>query len=173
MPKRGSDADSRIFFDEFVSIGISRLKATDAIRLEDQWARIPFGEQTKLIGVAHTKFPNGGSWSYFVCSQCGRRAFSCCRVFSIKRAAIIRIRGSLLSNAWSRADWALSRAIWMSSVDLARQSDLRFGIASIRPRVVCRRAGAAMGRHAARCFAGLGRLFGRGEWRCGLAATLL
>jgi hypothetical protein len=74
MPKRGSDADSRIFFDEFVSIGISRLKATDAIRLEDQWARIPFGEQTKLIGVAHTKFPNGGSWSYFVCSQCGRRA---------------------------------------------------------------------------------------------------
>jgi hypothetical protein len=36
------------------------------IRLEDQWARIPFGEQTKLISVAHTKFPNGGSWSYFV-----------------------------------------------------------------------------------------------------------
>jgi hypothetical protein len=74
MPKRGSDADSRIFFDELVSVGISRLKATDAIRLEDQWARIPFGEQTKLISVAHTKFPNGGSWSYFVCPKCGRRA---------------------------------------------------------------------------------------------------
>jgi hypothetical protein len=43
------------------------------IRLEDQWARIPFGEQTKLISVAHTKFPNGGSWSYFVCPRCGGR----------------------------------------------------------------------------------------------------
>jgi hypothetical protein len=30
------------------------------IRLEDKWAHIPFAEQTKLIGVAHTKFPNGG-----------------------------------------------------------------------------------------------------------------
>ena len=44
------------------------------IRLEDQRAFIPFGEQTKLIGVTHTKFPNGGSWSYFVCPKCGRRA---------------------------------------------------------------------------------------------------
>jgi hypothetical protein len=74
MPKRGSDADSRIFVDELVSVSVSRLKATGAIRLEDQWARIRFGEQTKLIAVAHTKFPNGGSWSYFVCPRCGRRA---------------------------------------------------------------------------------------------------
>jgi hypothetical protein len=74
MPKRGSDADSRIFFDELVSVGVSRLKATGAIRLKDQWALIPFGEQTKLIGVAHTKFPNGGSWSYFRCPKCGARS---------------------------------------------------------------------------------------------------
>jgi hypothetical protein len=74
MPKRGSDANSRIFFDELVSVGVSRLRATGAIRLEDRQALIPFGEQTKLIGVAHTIFWNGGSWSYFVCPQCGRRA---------------------------------------------------------------------------------------------------
>ena len=74
MSKRGSDADSRIFFDELVSIAASRLRATGAIRLEDQQALTPFGKQTKLIGVAHTKFPNGGSWSYFVCPKCGRRA---------------------------------------------------------------------------------------------------
>ena len=74
MPKRAIDADGRIFFDELVSVSVSRLKTTGAIRLEDQWAHIPFGEQTKLIGVAHTKFPNGGSWSYFVCPKCGRRA---------------------------------------------------------------------------------------------------
>jgi hypothetical protein len=23
--------------------------------------------------VAHTKFPNGGSWSYFLCPRCGGR----------------------------------------------------------------------------------------------------
>jgi hypothetical protein len=65
MPKRGSDADSRIFFDELVRVSVSRLRATGAIRLGDECARIPFGEQTKLVGVSHTTFPNGGSWSYF------------------------------------------------------------------------------------------------------------
>ena len=65
MPKRGSDADSRIFFDELVSIAASRLKATGAIRLEDRHGVIAFGDKQKLVGVAHTKFPNGGSWSYF------------------------------------------------------------------------------------------------------------
>jgi hypothetical protein len=74
MPKRGSDADSRIFFDELVSLGVSRLRATGAIRLEDRQVLIPFGDQNKLIGVAHTTFPNGGSWSYLVCPKCGRRA---------------------------------------------------------------------------------------------------
>ena len=65
MPKRGSDADRRIFFDQLVSVAASRLKAMGLIRLEDTQALIPFGEQTKLIGVAHTIFWNGGSWSYF------------------------------------------------------------------------------------------------------------
>jgi hypothetical protein len=73
MPKRGRDADSRIFFDELPSIGASRLRATGAVRLEDRQAVIPFGEHNKLIGVAHTVFKNGGSWSYFRCPKCGRR----------------------------------------------------------------------------------------------------
>src|SRR6516165_2440408 len=74
MPKRGIDADSRKFFDEFPSLGVSRLRATDAIGLEDRQAGIPFGGRMKLIGVAHTVFKNGGSWSYFRCPRCGRRA---------------------------------------------------------------------------------------------------
>ena len=65
MPQRGSDADSGIFFDELVSLSASRLKAAGAIRLEDRQILIPFGGRTKLIGVAHTVFKNGGSWSYF------------------------------------------------------------------------------------------------------------
>jgi len=74
MPKRGTDADSRIFFDELVSIGVSRLRATGAIRLEDKHGIIAFGDKQKLVGVAHTVFKNGGSWSYFICPKCGRRA---------------------------------------------------------------------------------------------------
>jgi hypothetical protein len=74
MPKGGSDADNRIFFDQLVSLAASRRRATGVIRLEDRHAVIPFGEQTKLIGVAHTEFPNGGSWSYFVCPKCGTRS---------------------------------------------------------------------------------------------------
>jgi hypothetical protein len=74
MPKRGSDADRRVFFDELVSVGVSRLRARGVIRLEDRQVVIPFGEQNKLIGVTHTEFPNGGSWSYLVCAKCGRRA---------------------------------------------------------------------------------------------------
>ena len=73
MPKRGGDADRRIFFDELVSVAASRLKATGAIRLEDRYGLIAFGDKQKLVGVAHTVFENGGSWSYFVCPRCGGR----------------------------------------------------------------------------------------------------
>ena len=41
MPKRGIDADSRIFFDELVSVSVSRLRATGAIRLEDRHGIMP------------------------------------------------------------------------------------------------------------------------------------
>jgi hypothetical protein len=74
MPKRGSDADRRTFFDELVSLTASRLRATGAIRLEDRHGVIAFGDKQRLVGLAHTKFPNGGSWSYFVCPGCRRRA---------------------------------------------------------------------------------------------------
>ena len=74
MAKRGIDADSRIFFDELPSLGVSRLRATGAIRLEDRQVLIPLGGRIKLISVAHTVFKNGGSWSYFRCPKCGGRA---------------------------------------------------------------------------------------------------
>jgi hypothetical protein len=74
MPKRGSDADSRIFFDELVGVSVSRLRATGAIGLEDRHGIIAFDDKQKLVGVTHTKFPNGGSWSYLVCPKCGGRA---------------------------------------------------------------------------------------------------
>jgi hypothetical protein len=59
MPKRGTDADSRIFFDGLPSLGVLRLRASGAIKLEDGQVIVPFGGKNKLIGVAHTIFTNG------------------------------------------------------------------------------------------------------------------
>jgi hypothetical protein len=59
MPKRGSNADRRVFFDELLSLTASRLKASGAIRFEDRHGVIAFGdeddgvERRKCIGVAH------------------------------------------------------------------------------------------------------------------------
>jgi hypothetical protein len=74
MPKRAIDAGNRIFFDELVSVSVSRLRAMGAIGLQDRHGIIAFGDKQKLVGLAHTKFPNGGSWSYFRCPKCGARS---------------------------------------------------------------------------------------------------
>jgi hypothetical protein len=74
MAKRGIDADTRVFFDELVGIKASTLKASDVIKLSDQQVIVAFPDgKQKLIGVAHTVFKNGGSWSYFRCPKCGGR----------------------------------------------------------------------------------------------------
>jgi hypothetical protein len=73
MPKRGTDAASRCFFDELLSLDAARLRATGAIRLEDRHGIIAFGDKQKLVGVDHTVFENGGSWSYLICPRCGCR----------------------------------------------------------------------------------------------------
>ncbi len=76
MPKRGTDAASRCFFDELLSLDAARLRATGVIRFEDRHGVIAFGdgvERRKCIGVAHTKFPNGGWWTYLICPRCGGR----------------------------------------------------------------------------------------------------
>jgi hypothetical protein len=79
MPKRGTDAASRCFFDELPRLDAARLTATGAIRLGDRHGVIAFGDEDrgvrrrKRIGVAHMKFPNGGWWTYLICPRCGGR----------------------------------------------------------------------------------------------------
>ena len=74
MPKRRTDADHRRFFDEFECVKIPRLRAMGVVQLDAVSAVIPFGDRRKLIGLAHTKFRHGGSWSLFRCPTCARRA---------------------------------------------------------------------------------------------------
>jgi hypothetical protein len=73
MGKRRKDADSRRFFDEFLRVKIPRLRAMGVVQLDAPHASIQVGDRQKLIGLAHIRFRNGGSWSYFCCPRCARR----------------------------------------------------------------------------------------------------
>jgi len=75
MGKRRADADSRRFFDEFDKVRVSRFRAMGVIDPAKREALIPFPNgKTKLIGVGHVRFPNGGGYSYFVCPKCAKLA---------------------------------------------------------------------------------------------------
>ena len=100
MGKRSADADTRRFFDEFESVRVSRFRAMGVIDPANHEAVIPFPNgSTKLIGVKHTRFPNGGGWSWFVCPKCGGRTPTlylvddaprcshCCDAMNIKHAS--------------------------------------------------------------------------------------
>jgi hypothetical protein len=74
MGKRRDDASSRTFFDEYRVVRVSRFRGTGVIDPSMRQAVIAFPNGTKkLIGVAHTRFPSGGGWSYFLCPGCARR----------------------------------------------------------------------------------------------------
>jgi hypothetical protein len=74
MGKRRADADGRRFFDEFLCVKIPRLRATGVVQLDAPHTIIQVGDRQKLIGLAHVRFRNGGSWSLFRCPKCARRA---------------------------------------------------------------------------------------------------
>ena len=74
MPRRRADADHRRFFDAFLCVKIPRLRATGVVQLDAPHAVIQFDDKPKLVALAHTKFRHGGSWSYFRCPRCARRA---------------------------------------------------------------------------------------------------
>jgi hypothetical protein len=73
MAKRGIDAESRKFFDEFESVRVSRFRAMGVIDPSKNYALIPVGDRTKVFSTAHVRFSNGGGWSYFRCPKCGGR----------------------------------------------------------------------------------------------------
>ena len=67
MGKRRADADHRRFLDEFECVKIPRLRATGVVQLDAPHTIIQVGDRHKLIGLAHVRFRNGGSWSLFRC----------------------------------------------------------------------------------------------------------
>ena len=63
----------RLAIDDLPSISASRMRAAGEIRAEDRTAVIRLGDLAFTVALSHLQFPNGGGWSFFVCS-CGRRA---------------------------------------------------------------------------------------------------
>ena len=52
------------------------MRASGLVTLDMEWVVIAFGEGEdalkREVRVTHQLFPNGGSWSFFVCPVCGR-----------------------------------------------------------------------------------------------------
>jgi hypothetical protein len=55
-------------------VWISPMRASGVISAHTTSTFIRFGEFEFAVGVMLLKFPNGGSWSFFLCPQCPRRA---------------------------------------------------------------------------------------------------
>ena len=106
MGKRRADADNRRFFDEFESVRVSRFRAMGVIDPANHEAVIPFPNGTsKLIGVKHTRFPNGGGWSYFLCPKCARRVPTLYLIDDAPRCS----RCCEAMNIKHRSKWAFGR----------------------------------------------------------------
>jgi hypothetical protein len=59
--------------EDFPSLSVSRLRAAGVIRPADTTAVVAFpAGPSFVVALQHIHFPNGGGWSFAVCS-CGRR----------------------------------------------------------------------------------------------------
>jgi hypothetical protein len=74
-------------YDELPGVSVSRLRALGDITEETNVATVKLGEYEFTVGLSLFRWPNGGSWSFFLC-PCGRRAriirlfegrLACCR----------------------------------------------------------------------------------------------
>jgi hypothetical protein len=66
----------RLFQDDLPSVRISPMRAAGVVTPDMEWVVVAFGEGSdalkRRVRIRHHKFRNGGSWSFFVCPDCGR-----------------------------------------------------------------------------------------------------
>jgi hypothetical protein len=66
----------RVFQDDLPTISTPRLRAAGAITADMTSATIALAGGPVEVALALVRFPNGGSWSFFVAPCCGRKAKS-------------------------------------------------------------------------------------------------
>jgi hypothetical protein len=59
--------------DDLPSVSVSRLRALGEITPEMKTTTVMFGDVGSVVALSPLRFPNTGSWSFFICT-CGRRA---------------------------------------------------------------------------------------------------
>jgi hypothetical protein len=59
--------------DDLPAVSVSRLRALGDITAETKTTTVKFDSVEFVVALSLRKFPNGGSWSFFLC-RCGRRA---------------------------------------------------------------------------------------------------
>jgi hypothetical protein len=81
------------------SPSVSRLRALGVVDRNRKSVVIAFDEALRReVGVTHRQFPNGGSWSFFTCPQCERRA----RVLKVHYGAVMCWRGAVTRTEFGR-----------------------------------------------------------------------
>jgi hypothetical protein len=73
LPKRYFSAAMKAAYDELPGVAVSRIRASGAIGPDTKTTTVAFGDVEFVVGLTQRRFPNGGSWSFFLC-PCGRRA---------------------------------------------------------------------------------------------------
>jgi hypothetical protein len=63
-----------VFLEDLPNVVISPLRAAGDITTKMDATFVTIGDVEFRVGVTHRIFPNGGSWSFFRCPRCGRRA---------------------------------------------------------------------------------------------------
>jgi hypothetical protein len=80
-------SEMKVAYDELPGVFVSRLRALGEITADMRAATVAIEGAQFVVGLSLVRFPNGGSWSFFVC-PCGRRArilrlferqLGCCR----------------------------------------------------------------------------------------------
>ena len=64
----------RAFLDDLPSLAVSRLRAIGVITAEMTSVMIEAGGELIEVGLGLVCFPNKGSWSFFLCPTCSRKA---------------------------------------------------------------------------------------------------
>jgi hypothetical protein len=70
MPRKSEPKISRL---DLPLVKVSRLRALRIINPAMDSAEIQLAGLKRRVGLWHMHFPQGGSWSYFLCPHCGRK----------------------------------------------------------------------------------------------------
>ena len=63
----------RQFQDDCPSVSVSRMRALGEVREGMDSVKVTIAGVSRMVGLSHRRFPNGGGWSFFLCPSCGRR----------------------------------------------------------------------------------------------------